>query len=416
MEKPDDVAAMLRLHQAGWGAKRIAAELGCARNTVRRYIRQGGYQPYAGGGREKALDAHTDWVRTSYETHRGNAEVVRQELVREHKVAVSLRTVERAVKEQRRKLRAEKLATVRFETEPGRQLQADFGEIRVVIGGKVEKVHLCVLTLGYSRRVFVRAYRNEKQENWLSCMEDSFRAFRGVPEEVLVDNARALVTHHDVETGEVLFSSRFGDFARYWGFRPKACAPYRPRTKGKDERGVQYVKRNAIAGREFASWEALDAWLEKWMRDVADVRVHGTTGEKPADRFTRDEAHKLRPLRDKPPFIAEREYGRKVHTDATVEVGTNWYTVPWRLIGQRVTVRVRGQALTVHHGEKLVAEHVLAEGRRVRVIDERHWSELRRQPHGATAVDEPAPPAPEFERSLAVYEDAAAAGTCGRAA
>jgi transposase len=342
--------------------------------------------------------------------------VVRQELLREHDVDVSLRTVERAVKEQRRRLRAVNLGTVRFETAPGRQLQADFGEIRVKIAGEAVKVHLCVLTLGYSRRVYVRAYRNEKQENWLSCMEDAFRAFGGVPEEVLVDNARALVTKHNVETGEVQFSSRFADFARYWGFRPKACAPYRPRTKGKDERGVQYVKRNAIAGREFASWEALDGWLAEWSRDVADARVHGTTGEKPAERFERDEAHKLKALHSRPPFVAEREYDRKVHTDATVEVGTNWYTVPWTLIGCWVTVRVRDQALTVHYGEKEVAAHVLAEGRRVRVVDEGHWSGLRRGPSEASFDEEPPSRPAEFERSLAVYEEAAAIDSTGCAA
>ena len=182
-------------------------------------------------------------------------------MLREHKVEVSLRTVERAVGKHRALLRAQALATVRFETPPGKQAQADFGEMWVTIGGERTKVHLCVITLAWSRRIFVRAFRHERQGNWLETMEDSFRAFGGVPEEMLIDNARALVTTHDVATGEVVFSDRFAGFMAYWGVRPRACAPYRAQTKGKDERGVGYVKWNAIAGRTFETWEALEAWV-----------------------------------------------------------------------------------------------------------------------------------------------------------
>ena len=87
-------------------------------------------------------------------------------------------------------------------------------------------------------------------------------------------------------TREVTFNERLHAFARYWGLRPVACAPYRARTKGKDERGVGYVKGNAIAGRSFASWAALEAHLVWWMREIADTRVHGTTGEAAAMRFS----------------------------------------------------------------------------------------------------------------------------------
>ena len=136
-----------------------------------------------------------------------------------------------------------------------------------------------------------------------------------MPGEVLLDNARALVAHHDAQTREVVFNERLHAFARYWGFRPRACAPYRARTKGKDERGVGYVKRNAIAGRSFASWAALEAHLALWMREVADVRVHGTTGEPPIERFERDEATALRPLDGRPPFRQVRELSRRVQSD-----------------------------------------------------------------------------------------------------
>src|ERR1700754_3830987 len=133
-------------------------------------------------------------------------------------------------------------------------------------------------------------------------MEAAFHHFGGVTAEVLLDNARALVTQHDAVTREVVFNDRLHAFSRYWGFKPRACAPYRARTKGKDERGVGYVKHNALAGHGFASMESLEQHLAWWMREVADTHRHGSTGEPPLQRFVRDEASKLKPLNGRPPF------------------------------------------------------------------------------------------------------------------
>jgi transposase len=106
---------------------------------------------------------------------------------------------------------------------------------------------------------------------------------------VLLDNARALILHHDPASREVVLRPRLHTFARHWGFRLRACAPYRARTKGKDERGVGYVKKNAIADRSFATWAEMEANLETWVRHIADRRVHGTIGEALAERLRRDE-------------------------------------------------------------------------------------------------------------------------------
>jgi transposase len=342
MRTPDEVAAMLRLKALGWGERRIARELGCNRRTVQRYLSAGGWVDYRKPHRSKALAELEDWLAVRFRQHGGNAEVVRQELAVEKEIAVSLRTVERAVARWRRELAAEARATARFETAPGQQLQIDFGEKRAAIGGEVVRVYLFVATLGYSRRIFVRAFRQERQSAWFDGLEGAFAHFGGVPQKVLVDNARALVDHHDPVTHELRFNERFAAFARYWGFRPQACQPYRARTKGKDERGVGYVKGNAIAGRHFISWAALEGHLDQWMREIADQRVHGTTGEKPIKRFEDAEAAALRRLDGRPPFRQMREVARRVQADCTIELDTNAYSVPWRLIGETVQVVVAG--------------------------------------------------------------------------
>lgn len=372
MLAPPEVQRMLALKALGWGSKRISRELGCSRNTVREYLRRGGWRPMDVSARGSALEPHGEWLADRLNRHRGNADVVRQDLRRELGIEVSLRTVQRAVEPLRREMRAQALATVRYETAPGQQLQIDFGSTAVEIGGEACRIHLFVATLGYSRRCYAQAFLHERQSAWLQGLEGAFRHFGGVPHEVLVDNARALVDEHDQLTREVKFNDRFHAFCRYWGVLPRACAPYRARTKGKDERGVGYVKRNAIAGHRFDSIEALQAHLTRWMREVADSRTHGTTGEPPIVRFERSEAAALKPLAAKAPFLQLRELTRRVHTDACIELDTNRYSVPWKLIGETVTVVVSERQVRVLYAGQEVACHAQSPLRRSSVIERSH--------------------------------------------
>lgn len=200
-------------------------------------------------------------------------------------------------------------------------------------------------------------------------------------------------------------------------------APYRARTKGKDERGVGYAKRNALAGHTFNSWAAMEAHLGRWMREVADLRRHGTTEEAPCDRFARDEAAALRPLNGRPPFHQVRELVRVVGSECMVELDANAYSVPWRLIGQRVTVTASGGRVVIHHDGTEVASHAEAAGRRQRVIDPAHYHgtpglarpadakpELRCGEGGPSPLPEPSTPPPALLRPLAEYEQAIGGG------
>ena len=410
MQTPEDVAQMLRLKAAGLGIKHIAGKLGCSKNTVRRYLRSGGWVQYQPPERKGALKGLEPWLAERLQQHRGNADVVRQELQRQHGIEVSLRTVERAVVPFRRELRALQTATVRFETAPGEQLQIDFGETVVSIAGERIRVHLFVATLGYSRRPYVAVFGHQRQSAWWEGIEGAFHHFGGRTREVLIDNARALVDFHDARTREVRFNAHFHAFCRYWDILPKACAPYRARTKGKDERGVGYVKRNAIAGHRFDSLEALHAHVARWMREIADTRVHGTTGEPPLVRFER-EAAALKPLPAKAPFLQVRELTRRVHTDACIELDTNRYSVPWKLIGESVTVVVAERQVRVLYAGQEVACHAQSPLRRATVIDRRHLTGIvGASSVGVSWLPRTSPPPPvipaELLRPLEQYEQA----------
>ena len=193
----------------------------------------------------------------------------------------------------------------------------------------------------------------------------------------------------------------------YWGFRPRACAPYRARTKGKDERGVGYVKRNAIAGHRFESWAGMEAHLGWWQREVADRRRHGTTGEVPSRTASPGKRSCLRPCTGRPPFGQLRDLIRTVHADCAVIVDTNAYSVPWRLIGERVRVVVSGGRVRVHHGPRSRrGARRACEGRHARVVDRAHLVGVNGSPRPAET--EAARPRPELLRPLDEY--AAVAG------
>ncbi len=398
MLEPEAVTTIVRLGELGWGSKRIAKELGVARNTVRRYLTAGGWVPYRQPLRAGVLSGHEAWLRERFLQHRGNCDVVRQQLQRELGVAAGLRTVERACRPFRQELEASRRATVRFETAPGEQMQIDFGQARVMIGGEPVRAFLFVATLGYSRRGFVCAFRHERQSAWFAGIEAAFAHFGGRVQTLLVDNAKALVTEHDTATRKVQLNPRFEAFCRHWDVRARACAPFRARTKGKTENGVGYVKKNAVAGHTFESWAAFEAHLVRWQREVADVRMHGTTGEAPRIRFEAERAY-LRPVAGIAPFVQVRELVRRVNGEGCIELDTNAYSVPWRFIGEQMSVMVSDGVVSVRHGGEEVARHAQLAGDRGRQIDRSHLMGA-----ATPAPVAPAPAADALLRPLAEYE------------
>lgn len=354
MLREDTVQEMLARLARGEGVKTIARGLGVDRKTVKRWRRLGRWQPRQGRPRPRGLDPYLARLAQRGPEVGWNAVVLHREL-QGVGFTGTVQQVRRAIRPWRAEARWATLATVRYETGPGEQAQVDFGQLHVWIGEQRETVHLFVFTLGYSRRLWVRAYPHERLSALLDGHEQAFRHFGGVPLTCLYDNPRTLVLGR--REGAVRWHPVAEDFARYYGFTPRACQPYRARTKGKVESGVKYVKRNALAGRRFASWEALNTWLEVWAMTVADQRVHGTTHERPHDRFARET---LTPLGARPPYRYERERVRRVPADALVAIGAARYSVPVQYVGQTVTVQETATHYELFHGGVSIARHAKA--------------------------------------------------------
>jgi transposase len=179
----------------------------------------------------------------------------------------------------------------RFETPPGKQAQVD------------RQLWCFTITMGYSRRMMARAATDQKLGTLLRMHELAFQQWGCVPEEILYDRMKTVRTGTD-ERGEIVGNAIFLDFARYWGFTPRLCRAYRPQTKGKIESGVKYVRRNflcGLLGREPANLADLNAELRRWIAEVANRRVHGTTHQQVLVRWDEDQ-FAMQPLSGRSPY------------------------------------------------------------------------------------------------------------------
>ena len=351
--------------------KDIAAELGVHPKTISRALKRDAAPARKRSARGSKLDRFCPAVDALLAQGVWNAVVIFREL--QAKGYPGGLTVLRDYIRPKRALRAGR-ATVRFETEPGRQLQSDWGEIITSLAGQLTKVFFIVNQLAYSRRFHVWATDSLDAEHTYEGLIRSFEYFGGVPQEVLVDNQKAAVLQH--VPGNVQFTPRFVDLAERYGFTPHACRPYRARTKGKDERMVGYLKQHFfVRYRAFENWSHLNQLLEHWLNEEADQRCQATVNEVVATRFVREQPM-LGPL---PAQRYETSYQerRVVSWDSYVEVRGNRYSVPATYVGQTVTVRISLDGrLTVLSDDTAVACHQLQAASAGWVTDHAHHASL----------------------------------------
>jgi transposase len=186
---------------------------------------------------------------------------------------------------------------IRFETPAGKQAQVDFAHFQFSFGVR----YALLVVLGYSRLLWCRFYPRQDMRTLVSGLEDAFHYFGGVPQQLLFDQMKAVITR-DLRGhgGALVHNLEFLRFAAHWGFAPRACRPYRAQTKGKVERPVRYLRSNFVYGRTFLDDADLDAQRAQWLDGIANVRVHATTHESPRARFDREERLHLQPLARQP--------------------------------------------------------------------------------------------------------------------
>lgn len=361
------------LRRQGFSQRQIAKRLGMSRQTVRKYLEH----PEAFTQRRTVrhaskLDPYREqimgWMKedgayqASWIYHR----------LRGYGFTGSYDIVKRAVKELKEE--SQRIAYMRFESEPGCQAQVDFGEFAVDRpDGSVLKCYLFSLILGYSRKIYAELVERCDMPSFLDCHIRAFEAMGGVPGEILYDRMRNV--YLGKISGKTRFNASMQGFAIHYGFTPKVAPAYAAWVKGKVERPFSFIREGFWRGYGFTSLSAANRDLHAWLK-VKDERVHGTTHEAVWVRFERERPYlRLIPARA---FDTSYRVFRKVHKDCTVRFEGNSYVVPHTLVGKVITLRVKDDVMRVYADDRLVVVYAIPEGRGHLVQDKRFYEALRR--------------------------------------
>ena len=346
------VSKIVALFHGGASMRRIALSLGVSRHTVKKALGQieqargGGPQPTAprpATTRGSKLDAYEPAIADLLARYPDiTAQRVHEELRR-----LGYTGGYTILSERVRRLRPRPVVAPvrRFETAPGEQAQMDYStyDLDFTDEGR-RRVHAFSYVLGYSRRQYLHFVEGQ---DFATTVREHIRAFEhlgGVAATCLYDNMKVVVSGYDGD--DPVYNPRFLAFAAHYGFRPVACRPRRPQTKGKVERPFGYVETSLLGGRTFRGLEHLNETAAWWLAEVADVRVHRQTKARPIDRHAEERPH-LVPLPAQP-FDASEVVYRTVDAEGFVVYRQNFYATPWRLIGQAVAVRVTEDELVIH--------------------------------------------------------------------
>jgi transposase len=401
------------LKREGLSIRAISRLTGYDRKTISRYLLAPTGRPVykARPSAASNLERFKPYLKERLKAGVWNAQVLFREL-RERNYSGGYSTLTEWLRPQRKE--ALVVAVRRFETPPGKQAQVDWGHLGSLSEGGTERAMWgFTITLGYSRMMMAEAATDQTLGTLLRMHESAFRQWGAVPEEILYDRMKTVWTGID-ERGEIVWNAIFLDFARYWGFTPRLCRPYRPQTKGKIESGVKYMRRNflcGLLGREPDNLGDLNAELRIWVAEVANQRVHGTTHEQVLLRFDED-LFAMQPIDGRPSYPYMDDEQRKVARDAYVSWQGSRYSVPWLYAGKEVWVRGLGGQVEVRHGAERIAVHDRAMRRHLVITHGQHHAgiPLGIKQSGKTLIHI-VQSAPQVERRpLAVYDSVALGG------
>jgi transposase len=250
-------------------------------------------------------------------------------------------------------------AVLMFETMPGEQAQVDwgyFGNFYDREQRRTIKLHCFFMILGYSRTLYVEFFERADSISFLKGHNHAFEYFGGYTREILYDNLKSVVIKRKLRTKDSEFNKKFIDFAGYYGFNPILCRPYKPNTKGKVEKSVDYAKRNFFAGEEFYSIKELNKKAKLWLEKINN-RIHANTHEKPFDRLKKEG---LTSIENKKLYDLSEVYYRKVSRDCYLSYQGNKYSVPFKYACKEVAAHpINENEVIVSYHNQEIARHKL---------------------------------------------------------
>ena len=411
MLKGRDILMIHDLHRQGLTIQEIARASGHDRKTVRKYLKVGLEPPVYGprAPRASLLDPYKNFIR---EKLGATPRLTAARLDREIRV-LGYGGGHTIVKDFVRQVRPSTPPVFerRFETAPGRQAQVDFAHFKVIFADHPDQervVWLFSLVLGFSRLLFARFVPGQGMAEVIRCHLAAFAVVGGVPREILYDRMKTAVLGED-EAGRVIFNATLLELAHHHGFAPKACQPYRAKTKGKVERPFRYIRQDFFEGRTFQNLEDLNRQLDHWL-EIANARLHGTTRRIVTEAFA-EEKPSLGPL-PAFPFRALLKLERRITKDGMVSLDGNLYSVPDGTRKRVVEVQVLASEIRILENGIPIAIHAPLSGRGQRALIKGHRS-AHRNTGLKGAIFNGTPPEPDLQpglqqRALEVYDQVAA--------
>jgi len=265
-------------------------------------------------------------------------------------------------------------AFLKLDFAPGEAAQVDWGEFGSIgVGSTRRRLSFFLMVLCYSRRMYLEFTVSQTSEFFLSCHENAFAAFGGVPRQIMVDNLKSAVLQRLVGVAPV-FNPKYLDFSRHWGFEIKACNVRSGNEKGRVENGVGYVKKNFLSGLELPDFAALQPAATLWMDTVANVRMHESTHQRPIDRFEeeRDHLKRLNPAG----FDLARVKTVRATKQFRVPLDSNHYTVPTRYAGHSLTLKAYADRVCIYDQQQLIVRHARSMDRHKDIEDPEHERQL----------------------------------------
>ena len=375
-----DVKEMLRRRAAGQSVRRVSRDTGINRKTVGRYFEAAATLPLALEHEPSEAEVHevaqrvqarpladssSEWQDIAAHRERIVSWLAQKRPLRLRKVHTLLRRDHglRASYDTLRRFAMKELGwrkkepTVRLaDTEPGEIAQVDFGLMGMLADetGKLRRLQVLIVTLAFSRYQFVWPSFEQTTEAVCAGLDAAWRFFGWVPRVILPDNMSAMVSKAD-DLAPALVPA-FLDYVQARGLFVDAARVRSPKDKARVENQVPYVRESWFDGESFASLEDARAHAETWCRDVAGMRVHGSTREVPREVFERDERPKMGAA-PATPFDVPHWSDAKVHPDHHVQVLRSLYSVPTRYVGKTVRVRADRSTVKIYVGTELVKMH-----------------------------------------------------------
>jgi transposase len=347
--------AILGMYEKGMKIRQIARSLGISRNTVRTVLK--GITPQVRDASPSCLD-EIPLIREAFVTCRGN--VVRvQEILAEKGIAIGYSTLTRIARELGLREPA-KTRSGAYTFGPGEELQHDTSPHKLILDGKTIIAQCAGLVLAYSRRIFIRYYPCFTRFEAKVFLAEGFAFMDGVPERVVIDNTSVIVAHGSGPSAEM--APEMEAFARIFGITFVAHRINHPDRKARIERTFSYVERNFLAGRTFRDWDDLNTQALDWCNEKANRKLKRSLGMSPDEAFLMERPH-LKPLPPYLPPIYETSH-RVVDVAGYINLDTNRYSVPERLIGKKVEVHKYAEKVVVVFEHKEVASHPRLIGRR----------------------------------------------------